>query len=156
MRQLVADTGAGVVIMHMQGEPRTMQEDPIYDNVMGEIIEFLGLRAGLAEDAGVSPDAIVVDPGIGFGKTVRHNLEVIDRLEELAGLGYPVLIGASRKRFIGEVLGIDEPSLRDPASAIITALAIERGASIVRVHDVVGSRQAVSLVRAIVGDGGFD
>jgi dihydropteroate synthase len=99
---------------------------------------------------GIGRASIVLDPGIGFGKTLEHNLELIRRLPELAELGLPLLIGASRKRFLGTMLGIDDPTQRDRATAILSAMLFERGAGIVRVHDVAGSREALSLVRAIV------
>lgn len=154
MRQVAAELGAGVVIMHMQGEPRTMQDDPTYEDVVADVSEFLADRATLAIESGIKADSIVLDPGIGFGKTTRHNLELLSRLPELVELGYPILVGASRKRFLGTLLGIDDPIDRDRATSIITALVIDRGASIVRVHDAAGSREAVSLVQAIVGSGG--
>ena len=150
MRSFVAESGAGVVVMHMQGEPRTMQHDPRYTEVVSDISEFLSARIRGAIDSGIDPQCIAVDPGIGFGKTLDHNLEIVRRLPELAELGYPLLVGASRKRFLGTILGIDDPERRDRATSILSAMLFERGADIVRVHDVAGSREALSLVRAIV------
>ena len=150
MRRVVADAGAGVVIMHMQGEPRTMQLEPTYLDVVGDIAEFFAERLTTATADGIDPATVVIDPGIGFGKTVAHNLELIRRLPELTELGPPVLVGASRKRFLGTVLDIDDPTARDRATAILSAMLFERGAGIVRVHDPAGSREALTLVRAIV------
>ncbi|RJQ52646.1 MAG: dihydropteroate synthase [Actinobacteria bacterium] len=143
MVRLAAESGAGCVLMHMKGEPRTMQEKPAYDDVMGEISAFLTQRADRLLEAGVDRRAIVLDPGIGFGKTTEHNLEIFDRLGELAALGFPVLVGPSRKRFIGEVLGTDiDERLEGTAAAV--SYAILRGARIVRVHDV---REMARVVR---------
>ena len=152
MRRVVAQSGAGVVIMHMQGEPRTMQNDPRYDDVVNDIAAFLRSRTEAALEAGVPAASIVLDPGIGFGKTLEHNLELIRRIPELADLGHLLLVGASRKRFLGTILGVDDPVERDRATAILSALLFERGVGIVRVHDVGGTREALSLVRAIVGN----
>ena len=151
MRAVVAASGAGVVIMHMQGEPRTMQDDPRYDDVVDDIGVFLQARTELAIEAGIAPESIVLDPGIGFGKTLEHNLELVRRMPELAGLGHHLLVGASRKRFLGTILGLDDPRDRDRATSILSALLFERGVGIVRVHDVAGTREALALVRAIVG-----
>ncbi len=150
MRRVVAESGTGVVIMHMQGEPRTMQDDPRYDDVVNDIAAFLGERVDDAIAAGIDPASIVLDPGIGFGKTIEHNLELIRRMPELATLGHHLLVGASRKRFLGTILGLDDPLDRDRATSILSALLFERGVGIVRVHDVAGTREALSLVRAIV------
>lgn len=150
MRTVVSDSGAGVVIMHMQGEPRTMQLDPRYDDVVDDIATFLRARVETAVAAGIDPAGIVLDPGIGFGKTLEHNLELIRRMRELAGLGHHLLVGASRKRFLGTILGLEDPQQRDRATSILSALLFERGVGIVRVHDVAGTREALALVRAIV------
>lgn len=150
MRQVVAESRAGVVIMHMKGEPRTMQDDPRYTDVVNDIGTFLRERVEHAVAAGIDPASIVVDPGIGFGKTLEHNLELVRRMPELVELGHHLLVGASRKRFLGTILGLDDPLERDRATSILSALLFERGVGIVRVHDVVGTREALSLVRAIV------
>ncbi len=152
MRSVVAEAGAGVVIMHMLGEPRTMQDDPSYDDVVDDIRSFLAERTTLAIESGIAAESIVLDPGIGFGKTFRHNLELIRRMAELTDLGHHLLVGASRKRFLGTILGLDDPLDRDRATSILSALLFERGVGIVRVHDVDGTREALSLVRAIVGN----
>ena len=154
MAQLCAETGAGVVLMHMQGSPRTMQDNPRYDDVAGEVGAYLVRRAAAAVDAGIRPDHLCLDPGIGFGKTFDHNLELLARLGELVDLGFPVLVGASRKRFLGTVLedaGIaTEPVERDPATAATVALAVVAGAAAVRVHDVKSAVQSARVADAIV------
>ncbi|MCP4245798.1 MAG: dihydropteroate synthase, partial [bacterium] len=115
MAPVAAEFAAGVVVMHMQGEPRTMQEDPHYDDVVGEVRDFLVERARVAEAAGVPPQRIAIDPGIGFGKTFEHNLELLRNLPVLVETGYPVLLGASRKAFLGRILGGTVPAAeRDP------------------------------------------
>jgi dihydropteroate synthase len=152
MAQLAAECSAGVVIMHMQGEPRTMQDDPHYDDVVGEVRDFLLARARLAEDAGVSRARIAIDPGIGFGKTFEHNLTLLRGLRVLVDTGYPVLLGASRKAFLGQILGGSVPAPeRDPATGATVALAIEQGVAIVRVHNVVMTTQIARTVEAILG-----
>jgi dihydropteroate synthase len=149
MVELAAKTGAGCVLMHMLGEPKTMQDEPVYGDVMGEITAFLDERAGRLGAAGVGRERIVVDPGIGFGKTLRHNLEVFDRLGELAGLGHPILVGPSRKRFIGDVLGTDVGDRLEGTAAAVS-YAIVRGAHIVRVHDVKEMVRVVRMTDALV------
>lgn len=156
MPQLLAELGVGVVLMHSQGKPRTMQDDPRYDDVVTEVTKFLDGRAAALVGVGVDPSAIAVDPGIGFGKTVTHNLELIAGLETLAGLGYPVLLGASRKSFLGALTGIEQPSERDGVTAVTTALGFERGARIFRVHDAATSRAAIAVVAAIVNPQQWD
>jgi dihydropteroate synthase len=149
---VVADRGAYVCLMHMLGEPRTMQADPRYEDVVSEVKAFLEERLAFAVAAGIPEQHVCLDPGIGFGKTVEHNLELLARLDELASLGRPVLIGASRKRFLGRVLG-DPGALTGPVAAGVAAavLAFERGASLFRVHDVREHVEALTAARAIVG-----
>lgn len=153
MIETCSDTGAGVVIMHMLGDPRTMQLDPTYEDVVADVAGFLGNRTEAAVAAGIDISRIVVDPGIGFGKTIRHNLALIDGINRL-GDGRPVLIGASRKAFLGSIL--DEagrpssPEDREYATAATTALAIANGAAIVRVHDVASAVDAGRTADAIV------
>lgn len=149
MFDLVASSGAGMVLMHMQGTPRTMQEDPRYEDVVAEITGFLLERTAAAEAAGIAREALVIDPGIGFGKTVEHNLELIRRLGVLVSTGYPVMVGASRKGFLGKIAGIDVPARRDVATAAVTALVVSSGAAIVRVHDVVSSREAAAVAWSV-------
>lgn len=150
MVELMADSGAGVVLMHMQGTPRDMQVDPSYDDVVVEVADWLSERAQTLIDGGVSRESIAVDPGIGFGKTLTHNLELLSRLPEIADLGFPVVLGTSRKSFLGKLTGIEDPARRDEATAITTALGFERGARIFRVHDVARSRAALGVAAAIV------
>ena len=149
---VVADGGGYLCLMHMLGEPRTMQDDPRYDDVVSEVKAFLEERLSVAVAAGIPEEHVCLDPGIGFGKTVEHNLELIARLDELAALGRPLLVGASRKRFLGRVLG-DPGALTGPVAAGVAAavLAYERGASLFRVHDVREHVEAPTAARAIVG-----
>jgi dihydropteroate synthase len=139
-----------VVLMHMQGEPRTMQAAPVYDDVVGEVVDYLAARAKAAVKAGVAREKIWLDPGIGFGKTTAHNLKLTARLEALVDLGFPVLYAASRKRTI---LGVDETAV-DPADRLGGSLALmlegaRRGAKMVRVHDVRETVQALKLWSAV-------
>lgn len=138
---------AGVVIMHMLGEPGTMQHAPRYDDVVDEVRGYLDRAASRLVAAGVARNRIAVDPGIGFGKTLEHNLALFRRLPEFAELGYPVLVGASRKRFIGELTGVAEPRERVGGSVIAALTAVERGAHIVRVHDVSDTLQAFRMAQ---------
>lgn len=150
MVSVLAESGAGVILMHMKGTPRTMQVDPVYEDVVGEVRSFLAERAGMLVGAGVDAASIAIDPGIGFGKTVTHNLELIQALPKLADLGFPVVLGSSRKSFLGAITGIEEPSGRDVATAVTTALGYQRGARVFRVHDVASSRAAMRMAAAIV------
>ena len=147
---VLADSDACLCLMHMLGEPRTMQEDPRYDDVVSEVKAFLEERLEFAVRAGIDEARICLDPGIGFGKTVEHNLELLARLDEIVTLGRPVLVGASRKRFLGRLLG-DEGALTGPGSAgvAVAVLAYERGATIFRVHDVRQHFEALSAARAL-------
>jgi dihydropteroate synthase len=148
---VVADAGAYLCLMHMLGEPRTMQDDPRYDDVVSDVKAFLEERLAFAVEAGIPEERICLDPGIGFGKTVGHNLELLARLDELVAIGRPVLVGASRKRFLGRVLG-DADALTGPVSAgvAVAVLAFERGASLFRVHDVRPHVEALAAARAVV------
>ena len=150
MVEVAAVSGAGVVVMHMLGDPRTMQEDPHYDDVVADVKAYLVGQALRLVDAGLNPSSIVVDPGFGFGKSVRHNLELVNRLSDLADAGYPVMLGASRKSTLHAITGEDRPKRRDGQTAVITALAYERGARLFRVHDVGQSRDALKIAAAIV------
>jgi len=144
----VARAGAGLVIMHMKGTPRTMQEDPRYDCLLGEIIGYLRKAVAQAEEAGIDPHGIIVDPGLGFGKRYEHNLILLKRLSEFKVLGKPILVGPSRKSFIGKVLDLPvEERLEGTAAAV--AASILHGASLVRVHDVKPMRRVVRMVDAI-------
>jgi dihydropteroate synthase len=148
MLSLVKETEVPVIIMHMQGTPSDMQVDPHYDDVVFEINDFFEKRLAWAVENGISRKRFILDPGIGFGKTVGHNLSILKRVQELTELGCPVLIGHSRKAFIGKVLGA-EVDARDVATAAISALCVPKGVSILRVHDVGMTVQAVKLADAI-------
>ncbi len=150
MLALAAERGAPIVLMHMRGEPGTMQAQPRYDDVVGEVHGFLQERAAAAEGAGVPRSQIVLDPGIGFGKTVAHNLSLLASLDRLVGLGYPVLLGASRKRFIAEVSPhATDAMLRLGGTAATTALGVAAGVHLFRVHDVAANRQAADVAWAV-------
>ena len=147
---VVAQAEAGYVAMHMQGEPRTMQHDPRYDDVVREVTAFLRERLDAARAAGIADDALMADPGIGFGKTIDHNLELLASLPELiAGVGVPVLVGTSRKSFLGRIVDEDDPAARDDATLATVVWCLERGASMVRVHDVRGAVQAAAVLGAM-------
>ena len=148
MADLVAERGCPVILMHMLGEPKTMQKDPRYEDVVREVRDFLAHRAERAIRAGVTEENIVLDPGIGFGKTVEHNLALLNRLDALVALGFPVLVGASRKSFLGKVSG-REPESRLFGTIATNVLAYERGATIFRVHDVRANREALEVASAI-------
>jgi len=144
----VAGSGAGVCLMHMQGEPRSMQQAPTYADVVAEVRAFLVARARACESAGIARERIVVDPGFGFGKTLAHNLALAQALRELAATGYPVLAGLSRKSSLGAITGRDVQD-RLPASVAAALAMVARGASIVRVHDVRATVDALKVWRAV-------
>ena len=150
MARVIADYGAAVVIMHIKGTPRDMQVNPVYHDVIGEIMGHLEESAGIARKAGIDRNRIMIDPGIGFGKTLEHNLAILERLDEFRALGFPIVLGTSRKRFIGTVLDIAEPKDRIEGSAATAALGIQRGAHIVRVHDVGYMTKVARMTDAIV------
>lgn len=155
MAQVVARAGAGLVIMHIKGKPKDMQANPQYDDLMGEIYSWLDQGAQLALQAGVARERIVVDPGIGFGKRPQDNLVILRRLDEFKGLGYPILIGPSRKSFIGEVLGLPVGDRLEGTAAAV-ALGVARGAKILRVHDVKEMGRVARMAYAIAeADGAF-
>jgi dihydropteroate synthase len=151
LAQVVAEHGAYVCLMHMQGEPRTMQLNPTYDDVVSEVAAFLEERLTFAVAAGIPEDRVCLDPGIGFGKTVEHNFELLRRLEVIVSLGRPVVIGFSRKRSLGRLLG-DPDAVTGPLSASLAAAvtAYERGATILRAHDVKEHVEALTVARAVV------
>ena len=147
---LCAERGCTVVLMHMLGSPRTMQDDPRYEDVVDEVRRFLAGRVEAAVSAGVAEERIWVDPGIGFGKTVEHNLELLRRLDEIVAIGRPVVIGTSRKSFLGKLAGgRDEGRLGGTIASNVLALAA--GADVFRVHDVAEARQALDAAEAILG-----
>jgi dihydropteroate synthase len=150
LADLCAERRCGVVLMHMQGTPRTMQEAPAYDDVVEDVRAFLAERIEAARGAGIEEERVWVDPGIGFGKTVEHNLELLRRLGELRDLGRPIVVGTSRKSFIGKLTGrdVDERLGGTIASSV---LALAGGAEVLRVHDVAETRQAVQVAETILG-----
>jgi dihydropteroate synthase len=148
MAEVVAEAGCECCLMHMLGEPRTMQRDPRYGDVVDDVRAFLEERAAFAVAAGVRPARIHVDPGIGFGKTATHNLELLRRLDEIAALGFPVVIGTSRKSFLGRLTGRDDPHERVAATVATSVLAYERGARVFRVHDVAATADALKVTAA--------
>jgi dihydropteroate synthase len=151
---LVAEHGCDCCLMHMLGDPRTMQVDPRYDDVVSEIKAFLEERAAFAVAEGIAEERIMVDPGIGFGKTVAHNLELLRRLDEFRSLGFPVVIGTSRKGFLGRLVGREDPHDRIAATVATNVLALERGATVFRVHDVAATADALTVAAATLrGDG---
>ncbi len=145
--QLHQEFGAAICLMHMQGTPRTMQNDPQYQNVVAEVLTFLVDRARLAEASGVAADGLVIDPGFGFGKTLEHNLKLLNGVSEFAESGYAILAGLSRKSMIEKILG-ETTDERLVGSVTLALLAVQRGANIVRVHDVRATADALNIVRA--------
>jgi dihydropteroate synthase len=150
MVELVAGAGAGCCLMHMLGDdPRTMQAEPRYDDVVSEVKSFLEERLAFAVGEGVREDSVWLDPGIGFGKTVEHNLELLRRLDEIVAIGRPVVIGTSRKSFLGRITGRSERE-REAATIATNVIAFERGASVFRVHEVRGTLDALKVAAATV------
>lgn len=148
-RSWAAVSEVGVCLMHMQGEPRTMQDNPHYDDVVAEVREFLAHQRRACIHAGIAPEAIVLDPGLGFGKGLEHNLKLLKELQRFAELGAPLLVGVSRKSFIGRILGraVDE---RLYGGLGLAALAVLKGARIIRTHDVAPTRDAIGMVNAVL------
>jgi dihydropteroate synthase len=147
---LVAERGAGCVLMHMLGEPRTMQLDPRYDDVVSDVRAFLEERLAFAVAEGVPEERIWLDPGIGFGKSLEHNLELLRRLDEIVAIGRPVVIGTSRKSFLGKLAGGRSETERLPGTIATNVLAMERGATVFRVHDVAPVLDALTVAAATV------
>ena len=150
MAELVAERGVECCLMHMLGEPRTMQVDPHYDDVVSDVKAFLEERMAAAITAGVAEERILLDPGIGFGKTLEHNLELLARLSEIVALGRPVVIGTSRKSFLGRLTGREDPAERIAGTIATNVLAYERGARVFRVHDVAPVLDALRVTAATV------
>ncbi|MGA7277386.1 MAG: dihydropteroate synthase [Desulfocapsaceae bacterium] len=148
MFEVVQQSSAELIIMHMQGTPGTMQKSPYYDDVVKEVLEFFRQRLEVLSDAGIDPDRIIIDPGIGFGKNLSHNLQLIKNIEQLSELGHPVLLGHSRKRFLGDITGI-EAAKRDGVSSVVSALCLDKQVSIFRVHDVAATKAALQVAMAI-------
>ena len=149
MADVISMYDAGVVLMHMQGSPVTMQENPSYKNVVQEVKEFLEESIKISKAAGILSDQIVIDPGIGFGKNQKHNLEILNKLEIFKGLGKPILIGVSRKSFIGNILKLP-PEERLEGSLAASVIGVTKGVSIVRTHDVKETRNAIKITEAII------
>jgi dihydropteroate synthase len=145
---VVADSAADCCLMHMLGEPRTMQQDPRYDDVVSDVKAFLEERLGFATDEGIAEERVWLDPGIGFGKTVEHNLELLRRLGEIVAIGRPVVIGTSRKSFLGKLAGGRDEGERLPGTIATNVLALERGATVFRVHDVAQNADALAVAAA--------
>lgn len=149
MVRVAANCDAGLVVMHMSGEPKTMQAAPDYRDVVAEVGGYLIAQAAMLEAAGIARERIALDPGIGFGKTLEHNIALLKGLPALVALGYPILIGVSRKRFIGDITGVEDPAARLAGSITAACYAVEHGASIVRVHDVADTVQALKVTAAL-------
>jgi len=149
MAQLAAKWQVPVVLMHIRGTPKTMQIDPKYGDVVGEVLEFLLSRAKRAQQLGILKDRIFIDPGIGFGKTVQHNLSLLRNIDRFVATGYRVLIGPSRKSFIGKITGKENPADRIFGTAAAVALCVSAGVSIVRVHDVAEMADVIKVVQAL-------
>ena len=152
---LVGRRGVPVVLMHMQGAPETMQVNPIYSDVTAEVATFLRDRLTAAADSGVDPERVLLDPGIGFGKSMQHNLELLRRLPNLAAFGRPLVVGTSRKGFVGRITGEADPARRLFGTAASVAWSVANGAAVVRVHDVGPMAQVVRMVRAIQSGAGY-
>ena len=149
MADVISMFDAGVVLMHMQGSPITMQKNPSYKNVVQEVKEFLEESIKISKSAGILSDQIAIDPGIGFGKNQKHNLEILNKLEMFKGLGKPILIGVSRKSFIGNILKLP-PEGRLEGSLAASVIGVTKGVSIVRTHDVKETRNAIKITEAII------
>lgn len=146
---LAAQTGVPIILMHSQGAPKTMQDNPHYNNVVQEVLDALNESINAALKAGIKKEAIAIDPGIGFGKRKQDNLDLLAHLDALVALGFPVLLGTSRKRFMGTICDVTEPSELVTATAVTTALGVMAGVQIFRVHDVKENRQAADVAWAI-------
>ena len=149
MGELAAERGVPVVLMHIQGTPATMQAEPRYDDVVKEVLEFLLGRAKRAEELGIAKERIFIDPGIGFGKTLEHNLLLLRHIDKFVASGYRVLVGTSRKHFIGKITGKEKPADRIFGTAATVALCAAAGVSIVRVHDVPAMADVVAVAQAV-------
>lgn len=151
MVRVAAETQVGVVLMHMKGTPRTMQAAPTYTNVVEEVGTYLKARAEWAQEHGVAREHIILDPGIGFGKTLEHNLELLRGLQKLTAIGYPLLVGASRKSFIGAIIGRTDTAERGAGSLGVAAWAVANGAHILRVHDVLDTCDVCRMLDTLTG-----
>ena len=149
MAEVISRFNGGVVIMHMKGSPLNMQENPKYENVVNDVKKFLAKSIKIAEKAGILPDQIAVDPGIGFGKSQKHNLDILNNLEKFTELEKPILLGVSRKSFIGNILNLP-PEARLEGSLAVSAIGVYQGVSILRTHDVKATRNAIKVAEAII------
>lgn len=156
MLAVAAESGCAVCLMHMVGVPKTMQDTPRYGDVVSEVAAFLEQRLAAAVAGGVREEQILLDPGIGFGKTLKHNLLLLKHLDRIVALGRPVLLGASRKRFLGALLGDAPPRARDTATAATTVMGALAGAAVFRVHDVRANLEALRVAQAVQYPRGFD
>ncbi|MGH3109025.1 MAG: dihydropteroate synthase [Rubrobacter sp.] len=147
---VIQEAACPVILMHMQGEPKTMQKEPHYEDVVREVRDFLAERAEYAVAAGIRPENVILDPGIGFGKNLDHNLDLLRNLDAIVDLGFPVLIGASRKSFMEKITGVQEARDRVSGTVATTVLAYERGATFFRVHDVRANREALAVAEAVL------
>jgi dihydropteroate synthase len=147
--EAAAQSGLPVCLMHMQNQPQTMQIEPVYQDVAAEVLAFLMSRKQDCIDAGIAAEQIVLDPGFGFGKSLTHNLTLFNAIDQFVASGHPVLVGVSRKAMIGQMLGIEQTDQRVIGSVMMAVLAAQRGATILRVHDVLETRQAIDIWRAI-------
>ena len=148
MKQVAALSGANLILMHMKGTPENMQNNPVYDDVIGDIYDFFKIQTEIAISAGVRPENIIIDPGFGFGKTPEHNFEIIKKLSNFKSLGFPILAGASRKSFTGLLLNL-LPDDRLEGSLAAAVICVLNGANILRVHDVKETVRAIKIVKAI-------
>lgn len=140
-----------IILMHMQGAPRTMQNAPSYRDVVGEVRAYLQTRMAWCADHGIARSRLLIDPGIGFGKTTAHNLALLRHIASFTTLGAPVVVGVSRKRFIGELTGVERPGDRDPASQTLAAWLAGQGVRVLRAHAVAGTRQAIAILQPLLG-----
>lgn len=147
--ETVAELGVPICIMHMLGEPRTMQDNPVYESVVDDIGDFLSERVRVCRSAGIDPSRIVLDPGFGFGKTLDHNLELLARLDELVAMGFPILVGLSRKSMLGALTGRKRAADRVAASVAAHLIAAHKGAAVIRAHDVAETVDALKVLRAV-------
>ena len=147
--KVAADYNCPIILMHIKGTPQTMQDNPAYEDVVANVIDSLQLSVERAKQAGINPDKIVLDPGIGFGKTFEHNLKLLAHLNRFVELGYPILLGTSRKKFLNTLTATEKPEDLAIATSVTTALAVMAGVKILRVHDVKENRQALDVAWAI-------
>ena len=148
MIDVVRNSDAELIIMHMQGTPGTMQDAPHYQDVVEDVLSFFRERLDFLETEGIDLNRVIIDPGIGFGKKLEHNLQLLNQLERLSELGRPVLLGHSRKRFLGDLTGL-EADQRDPITSVVSALSLDKNVSIFRVHDAGATRKALEVAKAI-------